>query len=561
VRKLALVAAFLALLPLLAHRAAPVPASEIRPVGHHVRGALHVHTGRSHDGRGSLATVVAAARKARLDFIVITDHNVDAPPGWAGRHDGVLVITGQEKSSVAGHALVLGIPRLPFVLDGDPDEIARDARDLGGFVVVAHPRSSHPGSRWRAGLRGVAGIEVINLAEPEAWPGSAGERLLALPGFVLDQRGALLRSLRFDGGALALLDEALAERPLAALLGSDAHGGVDLGPLSLPVPSHERVFSLAAQHLLLSRALGDEAELDSLAVLEALRRGHGWAGLDGLADASGFSFEAESGGRRASMGDGLPLLDGALLRADVAAPPGTQLVLLRNGREIARGARLLVPVRDAGAYRVEAYLDARLVPGGGRMPWILSNAISLFPAEQLSERAARAESLPEAAPFRAQSTETLDGFESAALRAEWQVDARALRAALSLEAGALRFDFALGPGPRTHAAVCEWRERDLSGARGLLFRTRASRLLRFDVQLRTADSGGRDGVRIWRRSIRASGAWEQQQVAIEQLKSYDARGGTPDLSRVRGIYFHVDEANLDPGQSGTLWLDDVRIAR
>jgi hypothetical protein len=523
-----------------------------------------VHTCRSHDGRGSLRAVVGAARRARLDFLVITDHNVDAPSDWAGRREGVLVITGQEKATDGGHALVLGIPQLPFKLDGDPREIARDARDFGGFVIAAHPRSSHPESRWTAGLRGVAGVEVVNFAEPEAWPHSASSRLLALAAYALDARGAMLRSFRFDAGSLAVVDAGLGERPLAAVLGSDAHGGLDVGPFFLPIPPHERVFQLASQHLLLARPLGEEAALDTLAVLEALRRGRGWAALDGLADASGFVFEAEAeaGGRPASMGEGIALLGSVTLRAEAAAPPGTVLVLLRDGREVVRGAaRLSAAVRDPGVYRVEAYLDPRLVPGGRPTPWILSNAISVFPADELRARDERAAAWPDEPSLESPAIEAVDRFDSPALRPEWQVDARAGGARLALEAGALRFDFTLGPGPRTHASVCEWRERDLSGASGILFRTRASRLMRFDVQVRVADPAAGSGVRIWRRSVRASAGWEAQHVSFGGLKSYDKGGEPRDLSRVRGIYFHVDESNLEPGQGATLWLDDVRIAR
>lgn len=559
-RKLALAAALLGALPFLAHRRTPVAASGIRRFGHHVRGSVHVHTARSHDGRGSLRTVVRAARAASLDFVVITDHNTDAPSDWPGRHEGVLVITGQEKATDAGHALVLGIPRLPYRLDGDPREVARDVRDLGGFVVAAHPSSSHSESRWSAGLDGVAGVEVVNFAEPEAWPRDTPSRLLALSSYAVDPRGALLRSFRFDRAALDLFDAGLAERPLAAVLGSDAHGGLDVGPVSLPIPAHARVFGLAAQHLLLADAPGADDARDARAVLDALRGGRGWVALDGLADASGFAFEAESGGRRASMGEGLALSGEATLRAEANAPAGTRLVLLRNGRPLSSGARIEEVVRDPGAYRVEAYLDPQLVPGGAEVPWILSNAISVFPEEELRARDERARARLDEPSLEALSLETIDRFDGAPLRPEWQVDARAEGARLSWEAGTLRFDFTLGPGPRTHASFCEWRERDLSGAKGLLLRVRASRPLRFDVQVRVADAAP-GGVRVWRRSVRASPDWEERSVRFAALKSYDARGGEPDLSRVRGIYVHVDESNLEPGQGGTLWLDDVRIAR
>src|SRR3989338_7790784 len=39
------------------------------------RGAFHVHTEYSHDSKASLELVIKTARKAGLDFVVVTDHN------------------------------------------------------------------------------------------------------------------------------------------------------------------------------------------------------------------------------------------------------------------------------------------------------------------------------------------------------------------------------------------------------------------------------------------------------------------------------------------------------
>ena len=43
-----------------------------------LRGDLHVHTGRSPDSRAELSAILAAANRAGLDFIALTDH--DLPP-------------------------------------------------------------------------------------------------------------------------------------------------------------------------------------------------------------------------------------------------------------------------------------------------------------------------------------------------------------------------------------------------------------------------------------------------------------------------------------------------
>jgi hypothetical protein len=560
---LASIGVLLALSPTLAHRRAPVRDIGARAAHpHRARGAVHVHTGLSPDGRGSLDQIARAARSAGLRFVVVADHNDDASLGYQAYRGGVLILGGVEKSTDAGHALVLGTGRLPFRLDGDPESVVRDAADLGGFVIVSHPTSSHPEGRWSAAFTGVAGVEVLNLAEPQAWPPADLTVLGPLAHYAFDAQGALLRHFRRSREALALWDRLLAERPVAGVLGTDAHGGFPLGPVWIPFPSHREIFRFASQHLLLDGPLTGEAAGDRRLILDALRRGRGYLAIDALADASGFLFEARSSGRRALMGDSLPSGDDpAVLTAVADAPPGTRLVLLKDGREILRGEALRHPTREPGVYRVEAYLDPRFVPGSAPLPWILSNPIHVFPEARLRARAEKAARLPadDAPPA---SLDPLDRFEGARLASEWQIDsAGGAGGRTALDGGALRFDYALGPEPRSHASLCRWRRDDLRGRTALAFRVRSDRPLRFDVQVRVLDEAAPDGARIWRRSVRADLEWRSVTVPFARLTSYDRRGGRPDLGRVQGFYLHIDEAMLPPGSTGRLWIDDLCLGR
>ena len=46
-----------------------------------IRGAFHVHSKTSHDGKLSIDQIAIAARQADIDFVILTDHNVSpAPP-------------------------------------------------------------------------------------------------------------------------------------------------------------------------------------------------------------------------------------------------------------------------------------------------------------------------------------------------------------------------------------------------------------------------------------------------------------------------------------------------
>ena len=281
-----------------------------------------------------------------------------------------------EKSTDGGHALVLGASPLAWRLDGEPATVVDDAEAQGGFVMAAHPPLQPAGAA--AGRRAAPAwpaCEIVNLADPGAWPSGLGA-LPALLHYPLDPRGALLaRASSARASRSTGWDSCSAERPLAGWLGSDAHGGFPAGPLFVPIPSYRAILGLGSNHLLLPEPWNGDVAHDGALVWRALREGRGYAALDALADASRFRFEVRSGGGGAGPG-GTLVLDGGTARLEAAAtaPPGTTLVLVRNGQVVARGPRIDQDV-GPGVFRVEAYLDQRFVPGGRALPWIVSNPI------------------------------------------------------------------------------------------------------------------------------------------------------------------------------------------
>ena len=112
-------------------------------------GAIHIHTNRS-DGSGSVDDVAAAAARAGLDFIIITDHGdgtrAPDPPQY---RSGVLVIDAVELSTSTGHYIAIGLPPSPYPLRGDARDVVEDVRRLGGFGIVAHPDSAKPNLQWQ----------------------------------------------------------------------------------------------------------------------------------------------------------------------------------------------------------------------------------------------------------------------------------------------------------------------------------------------------------------------------------------------------------------------------
>ena len=65
------------------------------------RGAMHVHSGLSHDSRSQLSEVIAGAKKAGMPFLMFTEHPVPIydyiKDGHHGLVDGVLLIPGAQQ--------------------------------------------------------------------------------------------------------------------------------------------------------------------------------------------------------------------------------------------------------------------------------------------------------------------------------------------------------------------------------------------------------------------------------------------------------------------------------
>lgn len=149
------------------------------------RADLHVHTDASPDGRSPLAAIARAARRAGLDAVAVTDHDLCTPVPET--LEGVLLIPGCEVSTAAGHVTGLFLERpLDLAALGrlpPPEEAAAAIRAAGGLAVLAHPYH-RPGAAPEQFTFPLDGIEAVNARACFKVP-DANRRAAALAG----QRG------------------------------------------------------------------------------------------------------------------------------------------------------------------------------------------------------------------------------------------------------------------------------------------------------------------------------------------------------------------------------------
>jgi hypothetical protein len=541
----------------------PVPAS----LGPRAVGVVHVHTTHS-DGGGAPEDVARAARAAGLHFVEIADHNtLDAKP-FEGYHEGILVLVGSELSTPIGHVLGVGLDRdPPFRFNGDGLDALEDVRDLGGMPFAAHPLSARADLRFRGwDLPGPWGVEILN-TDSEAR--RAGPRLLLTLGlYRLNPDYALLRGLSRPDDMLARWDELLARRDAVGLSGSDAHSRLALTKRwAVRFPSYEALFRLARNHVLLERPLTGELRADRAAVLDGLRRGRFYVGLDALASADAFDFAVEGApGERFTMGAHAVLRPGLRAVAGGRVPRGIRLVLLRDGRPAGEGVESLsVALPGPGVYRVEGRVP------GWPAPWVLTNPVYVHDEATRERRdLAGAWPGPPSEPAELRLLPELPG--SAVFTPEFDPTSWMDTAVIAPGAGpggadALRLTFRLAaPSPAqpfTWCALVNRQGRDLSGWSGLRFRIRGDGEYRLWVQLRDRNPASADeGLEWWLASARTSTEWRDVELPFARFRTINPRtDGRLDPAQAEALVFVLDHASVKPGTAGSIWIADLGVYR
>ena len=338
-------------------------------------GVIHIHS-RYSDGYGTIGEIVKAAKKASLDYIIITDHNTlkameDEAEGW---YDDLLALVGEEIGGRGRcHYLALGLVDNidPEYHQDDVPRYIEAVKRQGGIGFIAHPdgiRRPSLGlylSSWSEwDNRSYTGLEIWSYMCD--WAKSV--TLSKILYYYLRPQKAI------NGPSTDLLqrwDQLCQTRQVVGIGGSDIHAHYLLFFRFLRFLSYRRAFQGVRTHLLTPSPLSSGLDESKKLVYTALRSGHCFFAHDSLADSTGFSFRAfASEGHALLMGDEIELKSEAEL--EVTSPVPASLRLLCNGQlveERTSARRLAWKVNQPGVYRVEARYKNE--------PWVYTNPIYL----------------------------------------------------------------------------------------------------------------------------------------------------------------------------------------
>lgn len=336
-------------------------------------GAIHIPFAPS-SGEKRLERLTQAARKARLDFLVLSNLDETLPSSLAGVKSGIDVFTEIEASTPAGHTLLFYSHTTAASFSKSRlKELAwrhflgTDSRP-GIFSVVAHPSSVF--TPWERFDRIPDGIELINLRsllERQAFdsPLSFGFTMLTWP------FNAYLTALRlwepnardFKGwdainsvspghfGVIAADD--LSDWPVVGRLGSWA-------------PQWEQNLGAAANVVFPDSAISEDFTERRAQIYRALRHGKSALLFQAIHPFSGNDWALECGEKLFRSGDKEAVMQGKcgfVVKTPVTLSASKRLVLWRDGEVVKEidSARPVerIAVEEKGTYRLEVWVKQR----------------------------------------------------------------------------------------------------------------------------------------------------------------------------------------------------------
>jgi hypothetical protein len=373
-----------------------------------VRALLHVHSAFSHDSRGTIDEIVAAANEAGVRVILFSEHPASGYDyfldGHRGFKDGVLLIPGAETGGF------LAFPRqsIQNLKTDSPQDFANVVRSTGGLVFLCHLEE-----RMDWDIANMSGTEIYNthadVKDETRFLASLRSPLVMISlqrmvkQYPQEVFGALLD---YPADYLKRYDQLCQRGPHTGVAGNDSHhnqgyrakitddGSVLiedvlgtriavldpklLPPLKLLVAGRKpsdlifeldldpyvRSFRHVSTHLLLP-------EINEDHVRQALASGCVYVAFDWLADPSGFVYRADRRSESWPIGSEVTFANELYLRAE--APLEGRFKLIRDGQIVLEqiGPGIEFRVDKPGVYRVEVWLNL----AGEDCPWILTNPI------------------------------------------------------------------------------------------------------------------------------------------------------------------------------------------
>ena len=343
------------------------------------KGVIHVHTAIGGHSTGNFDELIDGAAKNELDFVVMTEHTAALYDTSAltlqGKVGDTLFVNGQEVETATDRFLLL---------PGSADAGRANVISTADFLQKIHAENklafiTYPEKHktWNANYDG---IEVFSLHTNAKRMNPVFTLFDAIWSYSAYPELVLAVNFHRPDANLKQFDEITQTRKSVLFAGTDAHSNIglhlfgdDAGNkiINIKIDDYATIFRPMRNHVLIEK----DKPLTMGNLLEALKNGRCFVGLDVLSDTSGFLFTAENGAESKMMGDEISLTENLNLK--VNAPQTARFVVFKNDEKVheeTSSTQITFQAKEKGTYRTEIYIDSLGEPFD-KMPWIISNPI------------------------------------------------------------------------------------------------------------------------------------------------------------------------------------------
>jgi hypothetical protein len=338
------------------------------------KGAIHLHSNYSHDATATVDEIMQAAIDARLDFVIITDHNtigakIDKKEGW---YKNTLLIVGEEISPPFNHYIIIGdkpFENMQKLNKKPPQEFIDEVNKNGWIGFISHPDR---GPVKQFGILPCWWIDwnVKNFTGMCLWDFMTDWlEKVDRPNVTIELHKNFVNYLTGPKQeTLKKWDELCCIQKTVGICECDNHRyPIKFMGKDIIVFPHEDVISVLTNHILLQEPLSNDPVSAQKQILDAIKEARLYFSFDKIVDPTGFSFTIKHTQDIAQMGSQFSLEKHAEI--SVSVPLDAEVLIICNGKTIFQkhSRNLSYKIEQKGVYRIEVRLNQR--------PWIFSNPI------------------------------------------------------------------------------------------------------------------------------------------------------------------------------------------
>jgi hypothetical protein len=509
------------------------------------KGVYHVHSIFS-DGNGTIDDITRAADKAKLNFVILSDHgrpNIEAmnATDWLGK---VLLIGGTEISTNNGHLASAGFKVPPYKYPLEPQEAIDAINRDNGFSFISHPFDDRiPWTNWD--IENYTGLEVMN-----AYSNSKSDgmwRLMFFPlQYMFQPEYAILNALRYPDINFDKWDEINKTGKYYGIYALDAHGKLPLGhKRKFAFPSYLAMFHTMTIYARIQNELPKEPEAAASEIIAAIRDGRFFNCIEGIGSANGFdTYFTTTTNERFELGSSPPTTEGTLhIHLPFEFP--TKVLIKKDGAQFKLyppdyHKNLQLPITEKGVYRIEVFATDNKFDD---LPWITTNPIFINTGQNLNV---------ETAPTQTQTIATTPDF----FTLEKNDSTTATINQETTETGeityTLNYTLQKEETKRDYwAALAHRTPINLSNHEGLIFQTRSTTPARHWVEYRLRI----DNQEAWyRHSFLTTPEWTTIHIPFKKFHRWAGKPLPHDLSKTTNLFFAINNQLTTPNTTNTLQI-------